>query len=420
MPTDEAPKRRRRRAAPKSPARAAAVTPNEQKDRARRKASGESLMPDPGNKKLLAAAEQEAAIDGLVRRMEIQREAERRIAERAASARFQGFASVSLRAALAKPREVKPAIIESLQMQGHKATLTAQYKAGKTTLSSNAVRSLADGVPFLDRFEVMDLPGNIGVFDYELTQDDALDLYSSLGIKKTDRIFLEPLRGEGFSLANEFHRELTVEWITEHDIVYWVIDPFGRALRGFGSENDNDDVRVFFDAIDSIVAETGLLGTLMPVHTGRAQHEVGSEHGRGATAVDDDADARWILTRDAAGQRFFRAEGRNGVSVDPEVSLEFDRATSLLTVGELTRRQSSESARVERALPRVEAFFAANPGAGTRDYRDGIDGKNSDLDRAVALGIAKGTIRIEQQGSKKAHFFVPQKKVRIRQEGDDE
>ena len=31
-----------------------------------------------------------------------------------------------------------------------------------------------------------------------------------------------------------------------------VIDPFGRAVRGFGSENDNDDVRRSLDALAAI------------------------------------------------------------------------------------------------------------------------------------------------------------------------
>lgn len=346
--------------------------------------------------------------------MRVQREARALLASEVAKTTFTGFGSMSLREALSKPREVKPAIVAGLQMQGHKATLTAQFKAGKTTLAGNLVRCLADGQPFLDRYPVFALPGNIGIFDYELTEDDALDMYGALGLHNTDRVFMESLRGEGFSLANEFHRDQAVKWLTEHDIVYWVVDPFGRALRGFGSENANDDVRVFLDTLDEVVERAGLLGTLMPVHTGRMQHEVGAEHGRGATVVDDDADARWLLTRDNTGRRFFRAEGRNGVGTD-EVSLEFDAATARLSTGTVTRAQSKG----ERLLPEVENFLVANPGAGTNDIRKEVDGGNSQIDAALKLGIANGSIRVEKQGQKSCHFYVPSPKLTIRKEGEE-
>ncbi|MGN7964909.1 AAA family ATPase [Microbacterium sp. 22179] len=361
-----------------------------------------------------AAAERDERIEEVLENMRIQREARARLAAEFAKASFSGFTSVSLREALAKPREVKPAIVRGLQMQGHKATLTAQFKAGKTTLAGNLVRSLADSEPFLERFEVADLPGNIGIFDYELTEDDAFDMYAALGLRNTDRVFLESLRGEGFSLANEFHREQAVRWLTERDIVYWVIDPFGRALRGFGSENANDDVRVFLDTIDEVVERTGVIGTLMPVHTGRMQHEVGAEHGRGATVVDDDADARWLLTRDNNGRRFFRAEGRNGVGVE-EVSLEFEAATSRLSTGTVTRAQSKG----ERLLPSIEDYLVLNPGAGTNDIRKEVDGGNTQIDAAIKLGISKGTVRVEQNGQKRAHFYVPAPKLTITKEASE-
>ncbi|WP_168209211.1 AAA family ATPase [Agromyces intestinalis] len=361
-----------------------------------------------------AVAEFEADVEEVVRRKEINREAERRLAAKTAAGSFSEFVKVSLREALERPREVKPALIESLQMQGHKAFLTAQFKAGKTTLAGNVVRSMADGEPFLNRFEVFDLRGNVGVFDYELTEDDALDLYGSLGLRRAERVFMQSLRGTGFTLANEHHRDLAVNWLIEHDVQYWVVDPFGRALRGFGSENDNDDVRVFLDTLDRIVTEASLLGVLMPVHTGRAQHEIGAEHGRGATVVDDDADARWILTKDTTGRRFFRAEGRNGVGLD-EVSLEFDPSTSQLWTGDLSRAESAGERFVGLVLNHIEH----NPGVSLRELKKDIEGADKNIAAAVKLAIRRGFVRMEQDGQAHRHYIEtdPRPKLRVTVEG---
>jgi len=254
------------------------------------------------------------AIKAEVDRIDIRSRAQRKHAAAQASGLFPGFSHLSLHDALAKPRETVPWVIEGLQRAGHKATLVAQFKTGKTTFSANVVRSLADGVPLLGRFDVHELAGSIGVFDYELTEDDALDQYRSMGLQREDRVYMESLRGTGFTLANDTHAEWTVKWLQQHDIEYLVLDPFGRAMRGFGEENSNDDVRGFFMSLDTIAKEAGLLGILMSVHTGRAAAEVGSERARGATILDDDPDVRWILTRDGSGKRFFRAEGRSGSS----------------------------------------------------------------------------------------------------------
>lgn len=129
--------------------------------------------------------------------------------------------------------------------------------------------------------------------------------------------------------------------------------------------------------------------------------------------VDDDADARWLLTRDNTGRRYFRAEGRNGVGAE-EVSLEFDTATSRLSTGTITRAQSKG----ERLLPLVEDYLVQDPGAGLRTIREEVDGGNTQIDAAIKLGIANGTIRVEKQGQKSCHFYVPRPVLTLTKEGE--
>jgi hypothetical protein len=356
-----------------------------------------------------AAAEQDfdAKVQQELERIAV-REAARRVhAAQEASGLFAGFTDASLREAFVAPRERVPWVIESLQRAGHKAFLVAQFKAGKTTVSGNVVKALADHEPLFGRFATHDLAGNIGILDYELTEDDALDMYREMGLRNEQRIFLQSLRGTGFTLANESHAEMLVAWCRAHDIEYLTVDPFGRAMKGFGEENSNDDVRAFLMSLDTVAKEAGLLGILMPVHTGRAAVEIGSERARGATVLDDDADARWILTKDAQGRRFFRADGRRGVGVE-EISLDFDAGCSRLTVSDMSREESAG----ERFTGAVLNFLDQDPGAVLNAVKKGVDGSDKQIAAAVKLLIKQGLVRVDIVGNAHHHYLTdrrPQK-----------
>lgn len=349
-----------------------------------------------------AVAERESKVAERVESLRIDREARRSLATEEATGLFAGFLGISLREALALPREPTSMIIEGLQGAGHKAVLVAQYKTGKTTLSANVVRALVDERPLFGRFPVHPLDGNVGVLDYELTDEDALDLYESMQVENIDRIFMQSLRGTGFTLANDTHAELVVKWLVQHDIRYLSLDPFGRAMRGFGEENSNDDVRGFFMRVDTIAREARLLGVLMTVHTGRVVTEVGSERARGATVLDDDPDARWILTKDNQQRRFFRAEGRRGVGVE-EISLEFDPARRLLTASGTTRAESAG----ERFMGPVLAFVEGNPGATLNEIKQGVEGTDKNVAAAVKLCIKDSLLLVQMDGQRHRHFPGP-------------
>ena len=330
------------------------------------------------------------------------REAARRAhAAAQATGLFNGFASTSLREALTAPRQEAPWLFERLQRAGHKAFLVAQFKAGKTTVTGNVVRSLADHEPLFGRFAAHDLSGNVGVLDYELTEDDALDLFRDMGVRRLERIWLQSLRGTGFTLANDTHAEMLIAWCVQHDIEYLTLDPFGRAMKGFGEENSNDDVRAFLMRLDVVAKEANLLGLLMPVHTGRAAAEIGSERARGATVLDDDADARWILTRDAQGRRFFRADGRKGVGVD-EFSLEFDAALNRLSSSDMSRQESAG----ERFIGPVLAHIENNPGVTLSALKKEVTGTDDQIAAAAKLCVKQGLVSIQVEGRAHRHFIA--------------
>lgn len=333
-------------------------------------------------------------------RLERTAAARRAVAAAAALGSFAGFAGLSLRDALAIERAPVPWLIEGLQRRGHKASLVAQYKTGKTTFAANVVRSLADGVPLLDRFSVPALDGRIGVFDHELTTEDAQDLYRAQLLDRPDRVTLESLRSTGFSLANDTHAEWAVSWLRDHDIAYWVIDPFGRAMRGFGEENSNDDVRAFMMRLDEIAADAGVQGVLLTVHTGRAEVAVGAERARGASVLDDDPDVRWLLTRNNDG-RYFRAEGRAGVDVR-EFALQFDSDTQRLSATGETRAEVAGA----RLRPAIADWVRANPGATVRDIKGAVSGKDSAITAALRALCTEGVIEVKQDGRARRHYLA--------------
>lgn len=333
-------------------------------------------------------------------RMERTAAARQAMAAAAARGAFAGFSGASLAEALAAQRVEVPWLIEGLQRRGHKASLVAQYKTGKTTFAANVVRSLADGAPLLGRFDVPPLAGRIGVLDYELTEDDATDLYRAQLLARPDRVTLQSLRGTGFTLANDSHAEWTVSWLREHDIAYWVLDPFGRAMRGFGEENSNDHVRAFLMRVDEVAAEANVQGVLLTVHTGRAEAAVGAERARGASVLDDDPDVRWILTRNDDG-RYFRAEGRAGVDV-PEFALQFDKATQRLFATAETRAGVAGA----RMRGPVAAFVTAHRGASVRDIKAGVGGKDSSVDAALKALVSEGALVSVKDGSAHRHYLA--------------
>jgi hypothetical protein len=67
----------------------------------------------------------------------------------------------------------------------------------------------------------------------------------------------------------------------------------------------------FTAAVDELKRLSGVQEVVIPVHTGRAIVTDGNEHSRGATSLEDWADALWFLTKDDKDRRFLRALGRD-------------------------------------------------------------------------------------------------------------
>ena len=259
---------------------------------------------------------------------------------------------------------------------GANVTLTAQYKAGKTTLINSLARSLADGTEFLNYFAKPDHKGRVVIFNYEVSENQYRRWMNDVAIENTDKVTLVHLRGKRLPLIVQRVEDLVVSILKDLDAQTWILDPFARAFTGCGDENSNSDVSVFLDTLDVIKERAGVSNLVLPVHTGRAQ-ESGVDRARGATRLDDWADVRWLLKKTNEG-RFFSADGRD--VLQEEQQLTFDENTRSLTLGGVDSRMAKKRGLEDMWIDVVNA----NPGLSTSQLSE-ILGKRYD-DKGLKAG----------------------------------
>jgi|688.fasta_scaffold44375_5 hypothetical protein len=297
-------------------------------------------------------------------------------AEEAASNYHTPIYVRSLTDELKLPIEEVKWTIKDVFPTGANVTLTAQYKAGKTTLINSLAKSLADGEKFLNYFDQPDHKGRIVIFNYEVSENQYRRWMNDVAIESSDKITLVHLRGKRLPLTVARVEDLTVSILKDLDAQTWILDPFARAFTGCGDENSNSDVGVFLDTLDVIKERAGVSNLVLPIHTGRAQ-ENGVDRARGATRLDDWADVRWLLKKTQDG-RFFSADGRD--VLQEEQMLTFDETTRSLTLGGVDSRMAKKRGLEDMWIDVV----AANPGLSTSQLSD-ILGKRYD-DKGLKAG----------------------------------
>lgn len=304
-----------------------------------------------------------------------------------------------------------PYTIEQLHPEGGNSLLTAQYKAGKTTLALNLLRALADEEPFLDGFPVAPLGGRVALWNYELSDRYLRDQLRALKIRNPDRAAVLNLRDFRMPLRAKVAEDFAVEWLTERAVVFWITDPFGAAYDG--DENNNAEVRDWLKVIDVIKRRAGVRDLVLTAHTGRGRAEEGEERARGATRLDDWADERWLLT-EQDGRRYLRAHGR-GVDVG-EFSLDFDPTTKRLSVADYANRKVD---RRETGVDSVINVVAQHPGITREKLIRAIKGRTQDRPSYIDEAERRGLIRVEKEGQAIRHYLVSAEKIQPSKKGPE-
>ena len=211
---------------------------------------------------------------------------------------------------LAEPDTPTKYRIEGLAPADSRVMLSAQYKAGKTILVGNLLRSLADSVPFLGRFDVCVPAAGIVVIDNELSEDTLRRWLREQGIENTSAVAdVVALRGK-VGMLNLLDDRCRDQWSTRlRDIGadYLVLDCLRPVLDALGLEENRDAGNPV--AFDAMLSDAGINDAAIVHHMGHS-----NERARGDSRLQDwpDAISRMVRETDEPDSpRYFSAFGRD-------------------------------------------------------------------------------------------------------------
>jgi hypothetical protein len=264
----------------------------------------------------------------------------------------------SLTALLAQPCPPTRWRIEQVAPIEARVIAAAQFKAGKTTMRDNAVRSLVDREPFLGRFAIHNPASALVLIDDELSDHMVQDWLGRQNIRNTDAVAdVITLRGKvsTFNLFDDTCRAAWSKRFRDLGCDYLILDCLRPILDTFGLD-ENRDAGLFLVKFDEMLEAAGIRDAMLVHHMG---HQ--GERSRGDSRLLDWPDVNWRLIRENEGPssaRYFSAYGRD-VAV-PEGRLTFNEATRHLTYVDGSRGD----AKTEVALQAVITVLVADARAG--------------------------------------------------------
>ena len=291
---------------------------------------------------------------------------------------------IRLGAFLATPDDPVTHRVAGLWPSGGRVVLSAPHKAGKTTLTGNLIRSLADAAPFLNDFPVV-RAGRTVLVDNELDERMLRRWLRSQGVATTQAVDVLPLRGRlsAFNILDPATRTRWAERIGPADVL--VLDCLRPALDALNLSEDKDAGR-FLEALDELAAEAGI-GELFVVH--HMGHN--GERSRGDSRILDWPDAVWKLVKEKEAEGEEEADARRvyftayGRDVDqPEALLTFDPDTRRLAVGGGSR----SAQHVETILAAILAYLAEQPaGVSKNAIEEAVEGRRDAIRKALTVGV---------------------------------
>lgn len=301
--------------------------------------------------------------------------------------------ALTLAQRLAQPHPPVTWRVDGWQPAGSRVMLAAQFKAGKTTLVGNLVRSLADGAPFLDQHRVDELAtGTVAILDFEMSARQLDQWLADQNIANPEKVVVLPMRGSAgaFDILDPAVRARWVTLLRQHQVRYLVLDCLRPVLDALGLDEHREAGR-FLVAFDTLLADAGIPDALVVHHMG---HQ--AERSRGDSRIRDWPDVEWRLVRqdeDPASARYLSSYGRD---VDqPESALAFDPATRHLRLMAGSRKDAAARAALADALE----LITAQPGLSGAKIESGLmettEHRQKDIRAGLKIGVHEQSIMVE-------------------------
>lgn len=317
---------------------------------------------------------------------------------------------------LAEPIDPITHRIDGLWPIGGRVVLAAQWKAGKTTLRDNVLRSLVDGHTFLGVHHTAPLPGPVILLDFELDRKTLQRWLNDQGYEHQERIFVISMKGR-VSAFNILDEKLRARWAELFSVVQpatIMVDCLRPILDALGLD-ENHEVGQFLGPLDELAGACGASEIFLVHHMGH-----GAERSRGDSRLRDWPDAEWNLVRDKddddptidnpAGARYFSAYGRD---VDhAQTELTYDPDTRHLTIGADagTRKGATERRGMAKASEAILAVLVDQPGLNKRALRSACKehgvAHNPAIDAAAQHLETAGLIRVVIVGQTHLHYLA--------------
>jgi hypothetical protein len=297
----------------------------------------------------------------------------------------------SLDTLLAEPDTITQFRIDDVAPVDSRIILSAQYKAGKTIIVGNLLRTLVDGDAFLGRFTVNSC-ARVVLIDDELSENMLRHWLRDQHIVNTGAVAdVVSLRGRvgALNLLDDRCRRAWAARLRDLGCEYLILDCLRPVLDALALDEARETGR-FLVAFDTLLADAGISDALLIHHMGHA-----NERARGDSRLEDWPDAIWRVVRetdDPTSPRYFSAVGRD-VNVT-EGRLSYDPDTRRLTFAAGSR----SDAKVDAAKVAVITFLAdAGALVTVRGIEDalGVDHTRKAIRGAVSSCLHSGVIYIQ-------------------------
>jgi hypothetical protein len=302
---------------------------------------------------------------------------------------------------LAEPAAGAQYRVDRLWPAGGRVVLSAQRKAGKSTLAGNLLRCLVDGEAFLGEFATHPIEGRVCNLDFELDRNTLRRWMADHDIHQSDRVVIDPLRGRAsaFDLLDPQRRRWWAERLKRLEVSVLVVDCLRPILDALGLDESHDAGR-FLVALDELLAAAGIGECLVVHHAGH-----NGERARGDSRLRDWPDAEWRLVRENAerpgeepppdARRFFAAEGRDvGVG---ETALDYEHRTRRLVLAEGNRNDARRKRAADGALPAViQALREAGEPLTSNAVAQKVGGKKQAATDALKTAVERGLVVTEK------------------------